>query len=51
MPIYEHGYRHFEGARTGHARRILAIAMQGIRQSWKSNWLKRVVLFSWAPFL
>jgi hypothetical protein len=50
MPLHDVGYRGWEGTpRSGFAAGV--IASTGIRLTWKSRWLRRVMIFAWTPAL
>ncbi|WZP00800.1 ABC transporter permease subunit [Isosphaeraceae bacterium EP7] len=45
MPIFDQGYQHWDGARTGQGLRWLAITRQGVRTQWRNKPV-RYALFS-----
>jgi len=48
MPLHDVGYRPWPGRpRPGGAAGV--IATTGIRLTWKSRWLRRVLFFAWSP--
>ncbi len=50
MPLHDVGYRGWEGTpRRGWAAGV--IASTGIRLTWKSRWLRRIMIFAWSPAL
>jgi ABC-2 type transport system permease protein len=49
MPIYELGYRGWEGRLVAPFWRFCAIAETGIRLAWRSKALKRTLLGAWLP--
>jgi hypothetical protein len=50
MPLHDVGYRGWQGEpRQGFAAGV--IASTGIRLTWKSRWLRRVMIFAWSPAL
>ena len=49
MPIHSEGYRTWDGRRTLGATRWAVIASTGIRRTWKSKWLRRMLLFAVLP--
>ena len=51
MPVYDVGYRPWEGRRAPPGSAAGVIATTGIRLAWKSQWLRRLVFFAWTPAL
>jgi ABC-type transport system involved in multi-copper enzyme maturation permease subunit len=51
MPIYDKGYRRWQGELRGRFYRWFTIARAGIRQSGKGKWLRRFILIAWMPLL
>jgi ABC-2 type transport system permease protein len=51
VPIYELGYRRWEGPLRGPLRRWMAIARTGIGLAFSSKLLKRMIFFGWTPIL
>lgn len=51
MPLFQIGYRRYEGKRTSHALRWLPITRTGIAIAWRSKLLRRLVFVSFLPFL
>jgi ABC-2 type transport system permease protein len=51
MPVFELGYRHWEGERTSRAFRWTAISRTGISLAFRSKILRRLVFIAWAPLL
>lgn len=51
MPIYELGYRHWEGPLRGPAVRCWRIAWNGIRLAFRSKLLRRLLVIAWSPLL
>jgi hypothetical protein len=51
MPVYELGYRHWEGERTPPALRWMSISRAGISLAFRSKILRRLVFIAWAPLL
>ncbi|MHC4781420.1 MAG: hypothetical protein ACYTFG_22845, partial [Planctomycetota bacterium] len=51
MPIYDKGYRRWEGTLKGRLFRWLTIAKAGIRLSARGKWLRRFVMIAWLPLL
>jgi len=51
MPIFDVGYRHWEGKLRGPALRLWSISRNGISLAWRSMILRRIILFGWMPLL
>ncbi len=51
MPIYDLGYRSWQGQTVPEAFRFWAIAETGIRLAWQSRLLRRLLFFAWLPAL
>ena len=51
MPVFELGYRHWEGERTSRAFRWMAISRTGISLAFRCKILRRLVFSAWAPLL
>ena len=51
MPIHDLGYRGWEGRLTPPAKRWGVMAETGIRLAWQNPWLRRSLIFAWAPAL
>jgi ABC-2 type transport system permease protein len=51
MPIFDQGYRHWEGKLSGHAWRWLTITRYGVRAHMKNRWTRVVTLFALVPAL
>lgn len=51
MPIFELGYRHWEGRRTASWLRWWPIARTGVALAFRSKVLRRLVFLAWAPLL
>lgn len=51
MPIHDHSYRRYQGARDGVHRAWLVIAMVGIRLMLRRKALWALLLLAWAPFV
>jgi ABC-2 type transport system permease protein len=51
MPIFDVGYRHWEGKLRSPLARCWTIARTGIVLAFRSVLLRRLVLFGWAPLL
>ncbi len=51
MPLFQIGYRRYEGRRTSHAIRWWPITRSGITIAWRSKLLRRLVFVSFLPFL
>lgn len=51
MPLFQIGYRRYEGQRTSHALRWWPITRTGITIAWRSKLLRRLVYASFLPFL
>ena len=51
MPLFQIGYRRYEGKRTSHALRWLPITRTGLAIAWRSKLLRRLVFVSFLPFL
>ncbi len=51
MPLFQIGYRRYEGIRTPHATRWLPITRSGLAIAWRSKLLRRLVFASFLPFL
>ncbi len=51
MPIHDVGYRPWNYQKSPVWTRWLIIAQSGIRLTFKSKWIRRVMLFAWLPVL
>jgi len=51
VPIHDLGYRGWEAGEERGEARWWVIASSGIRLAWKSSWLRRMLMFAWAPAL
>ena len=51
MPLFELGYRSYEGERTNPRMRWLSITRMGVTIAWRSKILRRLVFFAYAPLL
>ena len=51
MPIHDLGYRGWEGRRSSDGVRWWVIAQTGVRLTWKSTWVRRMLFFAWLPTL
>jgi len=51
MPIFDVGYRHWEGKLRGPALRCWTISRTAITMAWRSTILRRILLFGWMPLL
>ncbi|MHC4598483.1 MAG: ABC transporter permease subunit [Planctomycetota bacterium] len=51
MPIYDKGYRRWEGTLRGRAFRWFVIARAGIRLTSRGHWVRRFALIAWLPML
>jgi hypothetical protein len=51
MPLFEIGYRSYEGARTHERMRWWPIARQGWTLAWRAKLLRRLVLVAYLPIL
>ena len=51
MPLHDVGYRAWQGHLRPRGLAAAVIAGTGIRLAWKSQWLRRAVLFAWSPAL
>lgn len=51
MPLFQIGYRRYEGERTSHAMRWWPITRTGLTMAWRSKLLRRLVFVSFLPFL
>lgn len=51
MPLHDVGYRPWRGDLRPRGAAAAVIASTGIRLAWKSQWLRRAVLFAWSPAL
>ena len=51
MPLFQIGYRRYEGERTSHATRWCPITRTGLAIAWRSKLLRRLVFVSFLPFL
>lgn len=51
MPLFQIGYRRYQGTRTSHALRWLPITRSGVTIAWRSKLLRRLVFVSFLPFL
>jgi ABC-2 type transport system permease protein len=49
MPIYNLGYRPWQGKLETGRERWWVIAETGIRLAWRSMWLRRMLLLAWGP--
>lgn len=49
MAIHDVGYRVWQGTLASPWTRWLVIAKAGVRRTWQSSWLKRMMFFSWMP--
>jgi hypothetical protein len=49
MPIHDLGYRAWEGKPAARVMRWAVIAHTGIRLTWKSYWLRRMLFVAWIP--
>ena len=51
MPIHSPGYRTWDGRKVAGHTRWAVIATTGIRRTWKSKWLRRMLFFAVLPTL
>ncbi len=51
MPIFDQGYQHWDGKRSGHAWRWVAVARRGVRSHLKNRWTRMALLLSLSPAL
>ena len=51
MPLFQIGYRRYEGKRTPHLLRWWPITRTGVSIAWRSKLLRRLVFVSFLPFL
>ncbi len=51
MALYDQGYRHWDGALSGHATRWLTITQHGVRQALRNKWLVGLLLLSQLPMI
>jgi hypothetical protein len=51
MPLFQIGYRRYEGKHTSHALRWWPITRTGMSIAWRSKLLRRLVFVSFLPFL
>ena len=51
MPVHSEGYRSWDGRRAPGALRWAVIASTGIRRTWKSKWLRRMLFLAVLPTL
>lgn len=51
MPVYDQGYRHWEGHLSGHALRWLTITVSGIRNLLRNKWMVVLCGISMLPFI
>jgi len=51
MPLFQIGYRRYEGRHTSHAMRWWPITRTGLAIAWRSKLLRRLVFVSFLPFL
>jgi ABC-type transport system involved in multi-copper enzyme maturation permease subunit len=51
MPIYDKGYRRYEGNRRSRFYRWWTVAREGVRLTARGKWLRRFVLIAWLPLL
>lgn len=49
MPIFDQGYRHWEGKLAGHGWRWLVVSRRGLRGALKSRWVVVTVFLAWVP--
>jgi len=49
VPIHSAGYRGWDGTRVPGATRWAVIASTGVRRTWKSAWLRRMIFFAVLP--
>ncbi|MGQ9575467.1 MAG: ABC transporter permease [Thermoguttaceae bacterium] len=49
MPIYDLGYRGWQGRLVPEAGRFWAITQTGVRLAWQARFLRRILLLAWAP--
>lgn len=49
MPIFDQGYQHWKGQRSGHAWRWWTITRHGVRALSRSWWTRIAVLAAWLP--
>jgi ABC-2 type transport system permease protein len=51
MPLFQIGYRRYEGQRTSHATRWWPITRTGLAIAWRSKLLRRLEFVAFLPFL
>jgi len=51
MPIYDVGYRRWQGRETRFGSRWLAITNKGFEIVFRSQWVRRMMFFAWLPAL
>jgi hypothetical protein len=51
MTVHDLGYRGWSGQLAPKLMRPLVIANTGVRRSWQSRWLRRMLFFAWLPTL
>ena len=51
MTVHDLGYRGWSGQLAPTFMRPLVIANTGVRRSWQSRWLRRILFFAWLPTL
>lgn len=51
MTVHDLGYRGWSGQLAPTLMRPLVIANTGVRRSWQSRWLRRMLFFAWLPTL
>ena len=50
MAMHDLGYRHWDEDAPYQKFSWLSISRYGVRLAWKSQWLKRIVIFAFMPF-
>jgi hypothetical protein len=51
MPIYDVGYRRWQGRETRFGSRWFAITNKGFEIAFRSQWVRRMMFFAWLPAL
>jgi hypothetical protein len=51
MPVFDQGYQHWKGPLSGHGRRWLTIARNGVRVQTRGRLVRLILLTAWAPSL
>ena len=49
MPIFDQGYQHWDGVRSGHLWRWWAITRHGVRAQLRNRFVRLLLVFAYAP--